>query len=168
MPVLKLVSEFDIELPRNLLKNMLCARGVQNAIQQAQTKLPNNLHKPLQMLQQLSQSLDGTLDEILQELHEVMQAAKIYASPSINFKFPADLIKSLKPVDILQIIGEKIPAPMNVVFNKALELAALAPLLPLIEKLKDSDLEGAFEMVMASAPMLMCMSKFDEELPRYV
>ena len=67
--------------------------------------------------------------------------------------FNQDLIKAMNPIDLLKPIGAKIPPPLDTAFKKALELAAFAPLLPIIDKLKNQDLEGAIEILM-SGPVL--------------
>ena len=64
-------------------------------------------------------------------------------------------------------MGDKLPGPMKAAFDKAMELAAYAPLLPIIEKIKSKDLQGAAEQVM-SAGMLKVTQNLDTELPRKI
>ena len=78
-----------------------------------------------------------------------------------------DLLKALNPVDLLKPIGAKIPPPLDTAFKKALEVAAFAPLLPIIDKLKSQDLEGAVAEVL-SPSVLKVTKNLDAELPRKV
>ena len=122
------------------------------------------------MLQAFSENLDVELDELMENLNDVLSNfrdySRVYAAPSVNFKFPNDLIGSVDTVDILQAVGDTIPSPIEAVFKKALQAVTFAPLLPIMEKVKSSDLEGALSDVMTSTAVLNLLSKFDEEMPR--
>jgi hypothetical protein len=48
---------------------------------------------------------------------------EVYSHPTVNFKFPYDIIKGMTPGPALMILGEKIPAPMGDTFNEVLERA---------------------------------------------
>ena len=56
------------------------------------------------------------------------------------------------------MIGEKIPPPMDKVFSKALELAAFAPLMPIVESLQRQDLQSALRL----------LANIDTEMPKTV
>jgi uncharacterized protein YfcZ (UPF0381/DUF406 family) len=75
--------------------------------------------------------------------------------------------RKVNPVEILKLMGDKLPGPMKTAFDKAMELAAYAPLLPIIERIKNKDLQGAAEQVM-SAGMLKVTQNLDTELPRKI
>ena len=64
-------------------------------------------------------------------------------------------------------MGDKLPGPMKKAFDKALELAAFAPLLPIIDKIKSKDIQGAVEQVM-SAGVLKVTQNLDPEMPRKI
>ena len=66
---------------------------------------------------------------------------------------------------MLQLVGDKLPGPMKMAFDKALQLAAFAPLLPLAEKMKSKDLQGAVALLM-SGPMMKAVSTINTEMPR--
>jgi len=166
--VLKVTSKFDPEMPRNVLKKVLQSTGFQSALQQMASKLPANLQSPLKTLQSLSQNLEGELDEIMERFEGVMEECKRVFAQRTDIQFPQDLIKSVEPVSILAMIGEKIPPPFSTAYSKALEVAAFAPLMPVVKKLQSKDLEGALGEVMSSAAVLKVTSKFDLEMPRNV
>ena len=166
--VLKVTSKFDPEMPRNILKKVLQSTGFQSALQQMASKLPANLQSPLKMLQSLSQNLEGGLDEIMDKFQGVMEECKRIFAQRPDIKFPQDLIKSVDPISILALIGEKIPPPLSTAYSKALELAAFAPLMPIVDKLKSKDLEGALAVVMSSDAVLKVTSKLDPEMPRNI
>ena len=166
--VLKVMSKFDPEMPRNILKKVLQNAGFTAAVQKMLSKLPANMQSPLKALQSLSQDLEGDMDEMMEKLQGVMMECKEAFAQHKDIKFPQDLIKSVDPISILAMIGEKIPPPLSTAYSKALELAAFAPLLPIVEKLKSKDLEGALAVVMSSAAVLKVTSKFDPEMPRKI
>jgi uncharacterized protein YfcZ (UPF0381/DUF406 family) len=166
-PVLKLVKKFDIEMPRNMLKKLLLSNEVKAAIERYKAAMPQNLHAPFAQLQQFSQQLDGDMDAIFQQFQEVVSSFKVFDVPGSNFKFPEDLLKAVNPINVLEMLGEKIPPPMDVAFKKAMELAAYAPLLPIIERIKSKDLQGAAEQLV-SAGMLKVTQNLDKELPRKI
>ena len=62
----------------------------------------------------------------------------------------------------------KIPPPLDQAYSKALELAAFAPLMPVLDKLKNQDLEGALAVVMSSAAVLKVTARSDPEMPRNI
>eukprot|EP00802_Teleaulax_amphioxeia_P003565 Tamp_03568.p1 GENE.Tamp_03568~~Tamp_03568.p1 ORF type:complete len:1036 (-),score=260.28 Tamp_03568:551-3568(-) len=166
--VLKATSKFDPEMPRNVLKKVLQSTGFQSALQQMASKLPANLQSPLQALQSLSQDLQGDTEEMMEKLGGVMVECKEAFVQRPDIKFPQDLIKSVDPIPILAMIGEKIPPPLDQAYNTALELAAFAPLMPILDKLKNKDLEGALAVVMSSSAVLKATAQFDPEMPRNV
>ena len=84
-----------------------------------------------------------------------------------DFSFPGDFLASINPIDILAMLGEKVPAPFDIAFKKALEVARFAPLMKVIDKLKNTDLEGAVAEVF-SKPVLMVTKNLDLELPRKI
>ena len=166
-PVLKLVKKFDLEMPRNLLKKLLLSNEVKAAVQRYKAMMPQDLQAPFAMLQQFSQQLDGNMDTIFLQFQEVVSSFKVFDVAGSNFTFPQDLLKAINPIDVLELLGEKIPPPMDVAFKKALKLAAYAPLLPIIDRIKSKDLQGAAEQVM-SAGMLKVTQNLDTELPRKI
>ena len=104
----------------------------------------------------------------MEKFEGVMEECKRVFAQRPDIKFPQDLIKSVDPISILAMIGEKIPPPLSTAYSKALELAAFAPLMPIVDKLKSKDLEGALAVVMSSAAVLKVTSKFDPEMPRNI
>ena len=165
MPVIKLFAQLDLEMPRAVLKKVFTNQGVLKSIQKF-SAVPQ-LKAPMDMLQKFADNLDAGMDELLDNFEQVITTCK-NIDPTAGFKFPQDLIKSLSPVDMLSAIGEKIPAPFNDIYNKALELAAFAPLLPIVDKVKNSDLEGAVADVMSSMPVIKLFAQLDLEMPRAV
>ena len=163
--VLKVTSKFDPEMPRNVLKKVLQSTGFQSALQQMASKLPANLQSPLKTLQSLSQNLEGELDEIMERFEGVMGECKRVFAQRPDIQFPQDLIKSVDPVSILAMIGEKIPPPFSTAYSKALEVAAFAPLMPVVKKLKSKDLEGAVSALFCSCSLLRLLGTVHNGLP---
>ena len=163
-PMMKAVSAINTELPRTVLKRLLQNDAVTKAIQQAMARLPQQLHSPFTMLQNLSQDLDGDI-EVLTRFQDVVESFKILDAANCDFKFPDDLIRNVNPVQALASIAHTLPGPLRSVFNKGLEAAAFAPLLPIVEKVKQKDLHGALSM-MVSMPMLEASQCLDAEMPR--
>eukprot|EP00802_Teleaulax_amphioxeia_P007136 Tamp_07142.p1 GENE.Tamp_07142~~Tamp_07142.p1 ORF type:complete len:715 (+),score=161.30 Tamp_07142:261-2147(+) len=124
--VLKATSKFDPEMPRNVLKKVLQSTGFQSALHQMASKPPVNLQSPLQALQSLSQDLEGDTDEMMEKLQGVMMECKEAFAEHKDIQFPQDLIKSVDPISILAMIGEKMPGPLKTAYSKALEVAASA------------------------------------------
>ena len=166
--VLKVTARFDPEMPRNILKKVLQNVDFIAAVQKMRSKLPVNMQSPLETLQSLSQDLEGDMDEMMEKLGGVMVECKEAFAQRPDIKFPQDLIKSVDPIPILAMIGEKIPPPLDQAYNTALELAAFAPLMPVLDKLKNQDLEGALAVVMSSAAVLKVTARFDPEMPRNI
>lgn len=166
MPLLKLVAKMDVSMPRDILKKILQNDALQASIESALSGMQENLREPLEMLQKFAQNLDGDMDEIMLDLNDILKSMKVYAAaPNIDFSFPMDLVKGIDPIDILKTIGDKLPAPLGMAYSKALELAAFAPLLPMVELVRRNDLQGALAAVL-SGPVLKCLKSLNADLPR--
>ena len=111
--VLKVTAKFDPEMPRNILKKVLQNAGFTAAVQKMRSKLPVNMQSPLEALQSLSQDLEGDMDEMMEKLQGVMMECKEAFAQHKDIKFPQDLIKSVDPISILAMIGEKMPGPLK-------------------------------------------------------
>jgi hypothetical protein len=93
------------------------------------------------------------------------ECKRVFAQrPDINF--PMDLIKSVDPTAILAVIGERIPPPFSLAYGKALGFAAFAPLMPILNKLKNMDFQGAVLALLGSGSMLRLLRIADKDLPR--
>jgi len=166
MPLLKLVAKMDVSMPRDILKKILQNDALQASIDSALSSMQGHLREPLEMLQKFAQNLDGNMDEIMLDLNDILKSMKVYAAaPNIDFSFPMDLVKGIDPIDILKTIGDKLPAPLGMAYGKALELAAFAPLLPMVELVRRNDLQGALAAVL-SVPVLKCLKSLNADLPR--
>ena len=166
--VLKVMSKFDPEMPRNILKKVLQNAGFTAAVQKMLSKLPANMQSPLKALQSLSQDLEGDMDEMMEKLQGVMMECKEAFAQHKDIKFPQDLIKSVDPISILAMIGEKMPGPLKTAYSKALELAAFAPLTPILDKLKNKDFDGVLAGLLSSCSILRLLGSLGQELPRKV
>jgi len=166
--VLKVTAKFDPEMPRNILKKVLQNAGFTAAVQKMLSKLPANMQSPLKALQSLSQDLEGDMDEMMEKLQGVMMECKEAFAQHKDIKFPQDLIKSVDPISILAMIGEKMPGPLKTAYSKALELAAFAPLMPILDKLKNKDFDGVLAGLLSSCSILRLLGSLGQELPRKV
>ena len=98
-----------------------------------------------------------------------------------GFRFWEDVLKQVNQddiqslaVDILQEIGKMLrdlgkmlPPPVNTAFHKALEMARYASILPMMAKMKDTDLRGALSHAM-SMPVLRLLAENNEEITRKI
>ena len=64
------------------------------------------------------------------------------------------------------MIGERIPPPLSLAYGKALGFAAFAPLMPILNKLKNMDFQGAVLALLGSGSMLRLLRIADKDLPR--
>jgi hypothetical protein len=88
-----------------------------------------------------------------------------------DFSFPGDILTSLDPMDILEQLGEVVPPPFDMAFQEALKVARFAPLLPMLNALKEGKLEEAASCIMhpdISGPFMKLLAKIDLETPREV
>merc|ERR1719506_3156954 len=169
--VLRLVATFDAELPRHVLKRVLLKPAVQDAVEQAKSAMPTEeLKAPFEKLETLWKNLDTDSETVLTEAEGVIRSFEKSSRDLIQggFKYPQDLVTHVQPVEVLLTLTSKIPAPMDVAFAKALELAAFAPMMPVLRRIEVRDMEGAVVLVMSSPNVLRLVAPFDAELPRHV
>ena len=124
--VLKLVSKFDKELPRDVLKKVLTKQEVTDAIELCKSKMPTpELQEPFKKLQDFCQNLDADVDTLLQQADDVFTCFKSCADALAkkSFKFPQDILKQVDPEEVLQALASKIPAPMDVTLLNAVSTA---------------------------------------------
>ena len=125
--VLQLVSKFDVELPRTLLKMVLQKQEVQDAVEEVKSRMPTPaLQEPFQKLQAFSQNLDAAPEVMLSEAEEVFGSFKKSADAlaTNSFKFPQDLIKQIDPADVLQALATKIPAAIGSMMLLAMDVSS--------------------------------------------
>jgi len=124
MPMMEFCSKLDTSLPARLLERILLDPTLQNAISSALDGMPEQLQWPLLKLQEFSDHLKQAPAVLLEDCDAVLrnfeEYAEVYSHPTVNFKFPDDIIKGITPGPTLMMLGEKIPAPMGSSFNELL------------------------------------------------
>jgi len=184
----------DPELLRNMLKTAFQPPGVKKAIQAMMATMPDELMHPFEDFLTFIDELDASdLDAIVgdfcalvkqfkvkipKKLTEMRDNAAKKATEAVSgaldipdFNFPGDFLQALDPIDILTMLGQKVPPPFDMAFSKALDLARFAPLLPMLNALKNGSLEEAVSCIMhpdISGPFMKLLAKFDNETPRQV
>ena len=137
---LNATAQLDPKLPRSILKEALQHAGFTAGLQKMHSKLPANAQSPIEALQSLSQDLEGGVDEMMQKLGDVVVECKEALAQRPEFKFPQDLIKFVDPTRILEMIGKKMPTPLDEVYRKM--LARSAPMMPILNTCEHQDLQG--------------------------
>ena len=124
-------------------------------VKQFKTKIPKKLAEMADQAAKKGESIRESASESVSGssfgTHEVEMAVMVSGSklgttpaPSLSipdFKFPGDFLTSVDPMDILSMLGDNVPPPFDMAFAKALEVARFAPLLPMIDAIKDGNLE---------------------------
>ena len=77
-------------------------------------------------------------------------------------KFPDDLLENTDHIGTLKELGAVMPKPLVGMYARAMELAEFAPVLPMIDKLKNGDTKGALVLVM-TVPVLKLLVKIEPE-----
>ena len=124
--VLRLVAQFDAELPRTILEKVLLKPAVQSTVEQAKERMPTEkLKEPFKKLQDLSKSLDADTKTVTSKTAEVIRTFQKSSRVLLKrgFHFPTDLVMKVDPIEVLSILASKIPAPMNDAFVEALRMA---------------------------------------------
>jgi hypothetical protein len=121
-------KNLDVELPRKVLKKILGPSAVLELIKEQLQSGPKELGKPMQMLQELASNLDGDIDELIARFGKVFSAfqsssvtvsgARMGSDGRTGFSFPLDIIKKISPVEVLSLVGDKLPGPMKSGFDK--------------------------------------------------
>merc|ERR1719183_2098711 len=169
--VLEGAEKLDAELPRHVLKRVLLKPAVQDAVEQAKSAMPTEeLKAPFEKLEILWKNLDTDTETVLTKAEEVMRSFEKCSGALFmsKFKYPQDLVKHVDPVEVLLLLVSAIPAPLDEAFLKALELAACAPLMPVMQKIQKKDMEGAVAVIVSSPNVLRLVAQFDAELPRTI
>ena len=124
----QVTKNLDVELPRKVLKKILGPSAVLELIKEQLQSGPKELGKPMQMLQELASNLDGDIDELIARFGKVFSAfqsssvtvsgARMGSDGGTGFSFPLDIIKKISPVEVLSLVGDKLPGPMKSGFDK--------------------------------------------------
>ena len=93
--VLRLVAQFDAELPRTILEQVLLKPAVQSTVEQAKERMPTEkLKEPFKRLQDLSKSLDADAKTVTSKTAEVIRTFQKSSRVLLKrgFHFPTDLV----------------------------------------------------------------------------
>ena len=120
----------------------------------------------------------GSIDELVNQVDEVARglaaAGGILFGPGTDIEYDPDDAQyeqyhAMDDGGLRRLWPPgKIPPPLDQAHNTALELAAFALLRPVLDKLKNQDLQGALAVVMSSAAVLKVTARLDPEMPRNI
>jgi len=123
MPMLKAIECLDAEMPRTLLKKFLHDDAVVSSVKSIMEEMPKQLQPPLEMLLEFSNHLDDEIGEVMENCESVFQNfvdyAHVYSQPQVNFRFPQSLLEKMDVAGMLQVIADKVPAPLDKAFVTA-------------------------------------------------
>ena len=123
------------------------AEEFRTAVSQIKTSRPD-LGAPLQELERYVKTLEAQSELRPEELVEGLQSVDNAFKGVGNFKFPADLLTSIDPIDVLKTIGSVIPPPLQGAYMQALDVIGQAAVLrPVVDRVRDKDLKGALALV---------------------
>ena len=102
------------------------------------------------------------LPELVSELDKALKGFQAPAFKATEMKFPDDLLENTDHIGTLKELGAVMPKPLVGMYARAMELAEFAPVLPMIDKLKNGDTKGALVLVM-TVPVLKLLVKIEPE-----
>jgi len=148
LPVMTVCSRFDPKMPQTLLQKIFYDGSVKMAIQKTCERLPERIRSPVSILQTFMQEIDAGGDDLMEHFEDVLQNfedyREVYRQPQVNFNFPNDLLQGVQPVELLKMIGEHVPAPVNYAFLKALSGCVSDGSIN-VPRLESTELRGAME-----------------------
>jgi len=107
-----------------LARQIFGQEGVQASIREVLGRLPAALSGPVTMLQAFLSNLDDDPDDLLEGFEVILENfhdyAHLYASPTINFNFPMDVIQDAHPLESMKLVLDRLPSPINFSFGQAL------------------------------------------------
>ena len=130
-----------------MLEKIFMAEAFQAAVSQIKTSR-SDLGAPLEELERFVKTLEAQNELPPEELEARLQSVDNAFKGVGNFKFPADLLTSIDPIDVLKTIGTVIPPPLHGAYMQALDvIGQAAVLLPVVDMVRDGDLKGALALV---------------------
>ena len=147
VPVLQLLIKLDPKLTRSVLETIFMAEEFRAAVSQTKTSRPD-LGVPLEELERFVETLESQNElppeELVVRLQSVDNAFRAVGNATANFKFPADLLTSIDPIDVLKTIVSVIPPPLQEAYMQALDvIGQVTVLLSVVDRALDGDLKGA-------------------------
>ena len=142
VPVVQCLINLDPELTRSVLEKIFMEEEFQAAVSQTKTSR-SDLGAPLEELERFVKTLEAQSELRPEELVEGLQSVDNAFKGVGNFKFPADLLTSIDPIDVLKTIGSVIPPPLHGAYMQALDvIGQAAVLLPVVDRVRGKDLKG--------------------------
>ena len=161
-PVMLLVAKLagNEDLPAGILRKILGSDAFKTSVSSTLRVMPDGQKSPFQALLDLRLKLP--LPELVSELDKALKGFQAPAFKATEMKFPDDLLENTDHIGTLKELGAVMPKPLVGMYARAMELAEFAPVLPMIDKLKNGDAKGALVLVM-TVPVLKLLVKIEPE-----